>query len=409
MSNNNGTASAPSASSVTLNNGKTKVTAGVTDALKWEVTKGSSNFRFAVPGSSDYLYVTNTNNGVRVGTNASNTFNITDNFLCHESTGRYIGVYSDQDWRCYTTIHANIADTEVGFYKKVEAGNHSITIGTITGDGTIIPSETSGNSGDPVTITATPGTGYELTALYYNDTPIDITSTPYSFTMPDADVILTATFSKIDYNITVSGTNGTVTTLPFGTANYGDLVTVTATPNSGFKVYQVIYTPSGGTATDITSTANNGVYSFNMPAANVAVAVTFIENTDLYILGQMNGRDTYVPNVGTKMSYDGNEYTADVFITHAYGDFTFVTALANNNDAGAWNYLNNGLRYGSGASGDFWGIDSETQGWSAYNTEINLYHNSEKNFRLNPGVYTITVNKALNKPGLIVFISLRYK
>ena len=70
----------------------------------------------------------------------------------------------------------------------VAAGAHIITVGDITGEGTISASVPSQTSGETVTVTANPGTGYELTALAYNGTAIDITSTPYTFTMPDADV-----------------------------------------------------------------------------------------------------------------------------------------------------------------------------------------------------------------------------
>ena len=72
MSNNNGTSSAPSATAVTLNTDKTEITSNVAATLQWEVTVNNGSYQFGVSGTTDYLYCTATNNGVRVGSNANN-------------------------------------------------------------------------------------------------------------------------------------------------------------------------------------------------------------------------------------------------------------------------------------------------------------------------------------------------
>jgi hypothetical protein len=137
MSNNNGTSSAPSATDVTLNTGKDEITSEVASTLQWKVTvttsSGTRSYQFGVSGTSNYLYCTNTNNGVRVGTDSNNAFtyekdessssqNKTDYYLKNTATSRYIGVYDSQDWRCYTSIGANISKTHTAFYKKVSEG-----------------------------------------------------------------------------------------------------------------------------------------------------------------------------------------------------------------------------------------------------------------------------------------------
>lgn len=117
MSNNNGTSSAPAATSVSISSNKLAVVPS--ESIQWVFGKtASGDYQFQVSGTSNYLYATNTNNGIRVGTNTNNTFAIEDDFLFNIATSRYIGVYNTQDWRCYTTIHANINKTSIAFFVK---------------------------------------------------------------------------------------------------------------------------------------------------------------------------------------------------------------------------------------------------------------------------------------------------
>ena len=73
-----------------------------------------------------------------------------------------------------------------------------------------------------------------------------------------------------------SGSHGTVI-LNTDSAVIDDEITVTAKPDEGYAVDRIIYTPAGGAAVDITAAYDpaTGTASFNMPPANVAVAVFF--------------------------------------------------------------------------------------------------------------------------------------
>lgn|GEM_PF-1923729 len=408
MSNDNGTSAAPDATSVTLNSDKSKVTSGVTTALQWTVTNTDGTFNFTVPGSTDHLYCINNNNGVRVGSGENNSFNITENFLYNTGQKRYLGVYSSQDWRCYTTIHDNIKNTEVAFYKKVDLGAHSVTVGTITGEGTITPSSSSANAGDQITVTATPATGYELTALAYNGTAIDISSTPYTFTMPNADVTLTATFTASNYNIyrTITAQNSSDQggwignwnencTLPDGavgndyvvTSTYGKEIQFKAGNNEGYKILAENVTAKDANNNNIPLTVvsndNSGiVFKFNMPASDVTISAYFtFYQPDLYLMGNahdQNWQTTY------KMDYNssntGREYSIRTYFAADHGEFQFEA------DA---------TRYASGAVGEYWLIGEN--GDYEYSTEVPLYANSSKNYRVVPGIYDIYVNKDRNK------------
>ncbi len=130
LTNNSGTASAPSAATISLNDDKSEILGQVSDQWKWEVTVSDNGLQLNVPGSSDYLYCTNTNNGVRVGSNTNNVFTISEEgYLFNKATSRYIGVYKDKpDWRCYTSINNNIKDQSFAFFKYTDGGGGGTTV-----------------------------------------------------------------------------------------------------------------------------------------------------------------------------------------------------------------------------------------------------------------------------------------
>ena len=112
---NNGGTSTPVVVKVTPSNGTLSDPA---DTLKWNIGGTAGNYILYPEGTTaKWLYFTNSNNGVRIGTTAM-TFKVQNNYL-YSSNGRYLGVYNNQDWRCYTShTTANIANQELAFYVK---------------------------------------------------------------------------------------------------------------------------------------------------------------------------------------------------------------------------------------------------------------------------------------------------
>lgn len=115
----NGTSSAPTAVVVTVaNDGLTEEPAA---ELKWNISNTAGSLTIYPNGTTKkWLYCTNANNGVRVGTNSNKTFTIEGTYLKHTETSRYVGIYESQDWRCYTNKTGNIAGQTLKFYKYVE-------------------------------------------------------------------------------------------------------------------------------------------------------------------------------------------------------------------------------------------------------------------------------------------------
>ena len=267
----------------------------------------------------------------------------------------------------------------------VASSAHSITLTQPETGGTISSDKLRAEEGETVTVTATPATGYKLTALAYNDNAINITSTPYTFTMPDADVTLTATFTAINYNIyrTITAENPndqggwlgnwTNCTLPDEvqgtdyevTSTVGQTVQFKAGNNEGYKILASNVTAKDASNNNVpltvVSSDNSGItFSFTMPASAVTISAYFtFYQPDLYFLaGDLSNWDN-----GKLMTYDATaqQYSTRVFFADEYGYFRFRA----DNDT-----------YASGAEGDYWGLNGSTSGESA-----NLYKGSVKRYR----------------------------
>ena len=198
MSNDNGTSDAPTAVEVIVNGDK--LSEEPADNLKWNITNSSGSLTIYPNGStSTWLYCTDTNNGVRVGTNTNKTFTIdaTSGYLKHTGTPRYLGVYSSQDWRCYTSATTkNIANQTLKFYKYVKQSSEG------------------GGSGEPLpSLTANP------TSLNFGTKNIYLESEKQG---------------SLEIEITGQNLTGNVTAALSGTdATIFDLSQESFTPNSG--------------------------------------------------------------------------------------------------------------------------------------------------------------------------------
>ena len=124
MNNTNGTSYAPDGIIVSVSGDGSKLTADPDASLLWNIGGAENAYILHPDGDADsWLYCKTTNNGVRVGTEINNTFSIVGDYLYHNETGRYIGVYrTNPDWRCYTSIIDNIKNQSLGFYVLGQAG-----------------------------------------------------------------------------------------------------------------------------------------------------------------------------------------------------------------------------------------------------------------------------------------------
>ena len=190
------------------------------------------------------------------------------------ATGEVLDYWAYNDSSYHTgdpiTFSGNITLTAV-----TRAKDYAITVQEAA-HGSISTRETAHYS-DTVPIIVSPRSGYELDTLTYRidgyePVTIEASGHVYTFSMPDHDVILTATFRPLDYTVRGSlehgrfQVNGVAADAPV-TAHCDDWVSVI--PDPGYRVNNVSAVASDGRAIEV----EHGI--FTMPADDVNVTATF--------------------------------------------------------------------------------------------------------------------------------------
>jgi len=157
--------------------------------------------------------------------------------------------------------------------------SYTVTVGVSpSGSGTLTTNKATANYTDTVTLTPTPATGYQFSSWTKSPTNLSINNSN-QFSMPAQNVSVTANFTKISYLVTV-GSNpaagGTLTTNK-ANANYGDTVTLTATPATGYHFSSWTKSPS--------NLSINGSNQFTMPAQNVSVTANWAKTIVAVVAG----------------------------------------------------------------------------------------------------------------------------
>ena len=210
------------------------------------------------------------------------------------------------------------------FNVKVVAGDH----------GSVSTTSTTGTAGSDVRITATPAAGYmvDTANTYYvnagggRSDSVNVNGNVCTFNMPNNDVTVYINFKEAEtpdeptgttYSISrITSTNGTFV-VNANKADAGETVTITTSPNSGYKVSRVSVT--GATATKF---ADN-VYTFTMPAQNVTVSVTFERGDYTVSLTNYPYDDGYISLRSSGTTTSGNYAEGDEVTIYAFPDRGF--------------------------------------------------------------------------------------
>ena len=304
----------------------------------------------------------------------------------------------------YFTMPANNVEIEAVY----EAKKYTVTINGING------TQTGAGSnyiiGDRVNITATPNAGYNFTEWIVNSGGVSISSD--SFDMPDNNVVITAVYTAIEYDVSITGIHGTQSHTG-SKYKMGDTVSIQYIPNTGyeFDYWNVI---QGGV-----SVSGN---SFVMQASNVSIEIVYrLINYTLTING-VNGTQTgagsyvmggeveleAIPSIGWEFDeWQGHTFlnkdssttkltmpASDLTITAVYGIKKYTVTVNGGTGGGDKNY---GSTVDIAATPDVgyefvdWTVDSggilvSSNSFTMPNNDVRVTANFQ------PKQYTVTVN-----------------
>ena len=333
-------------------------------------TKTSSTLTFSwasVTNASSYdvkLWDNSTCTGDPVASDNVTTTSKTFEGLSAETT-YYCKVQSKGNGTTYCT-EGGITDAVSGTTEAASgyAITKSATNGTIAVTDGSDPI-TSAKENDDVYIAATPNTGYGFTSwdVYKTgesstkvtlETDDDSDNKTRKFTMPAYAVTVGATFTAINYAVTHSAaTNGSYTiqvgeasaTDANTTANYGQTITLTATPASD-AYYHSGWTVTGNVSGDPVEVTEN---TFTMPAEGVTVVATFAANNTI-TYNANDGSGSMAATVGHgAVNLRANAYTKDGYVFAGW-----ATSQANAN-AGTIAYAD-GAAYNLTADADLYAV-----------------------------------------------------
>ena len=194
----------------------------------------------------------------------------------------------------YYVRYKETGTSEASDYAEVKVALNSVTVVGGTGGGKYA-------AGASVTVKVAVPTGKTFASWTFRGVVLNTAQTTQekiTFTMPENDVVLTALFTDIVYDITVTG--GT-TSAP--TAKYQEEVTVTANapaPDTYFDKWEV--TGLDTTGMDLTKTE----IKFNMPAGNVTFKATYLRVTKYGIVIVDGTKDKEVAKAGETITITAN-------------------------------------------------------------------------------------------------------
>ena len=189
-------------------------------------------------------------------------------------------------------------------FKKTE---YTITV-TEPQNGAVVPSVTTANMGDEITLTITPATGYEIdeVTVMAGEDEVELDS-DYKFTMPASDVTVTVTFKAITYELEgVAFTterhwatyyNERDLALPLGMKAYvvdainGDATEITEIPYIPAGVGVLLYSETAGeNFTTVAYTGETDTYTTKLVGSNeaqeIAAGAGYVLYNNYFILSE---------------------------------------------------------------------------------------------------------------------------
>ena len=198
-------------------------------------------------------------------------------------------------------------------------------------------------AGGSLTFTATPNSGYTVNSWSVDGTVTQSGGTSFSLNNITANHTVNVTFTPLTFTITpAAGANGSILPSPAQTVNYGDSLTFTATPNTGYLV-------NSWTVDGTVAQAGGSTFTLNNITANHTVNVTFMPES-VISLAQVRINPTPTVQIPLLLAAQGDENSLA-------GSIIFNPALLGNpqmtlvSDDAAGMLLLNGSQVASGQLG----------------------------------------------------------
>lgn len=271
--------------------------------LKFYAKNSNTNLnQFRLIDSANNNYGSKNTSGLKVDLNTDYTTEKT-------SGNVYYVDYSDKP---YTITLTNPGENPPTF-KVTQGTQYSVTVDSNIENGKISVDNNNPYEGDTVTVEATPVSGYVLETVIFNNTPAKVVGNKATFTMPNEDVTVTATFRTAkEYKVTIANniTNGTVTANGNSktiTVTEGTPVKLVATPNDSYSFSSWSITPENGyTPEGSMTSATATIY----PTADITVSASFAQGTasaDHFLAwGESDSIGDWIVGTNTYSSTDEN-------------------------------------------------------------------------------------------------------
>lgn len=318
--------------------------------LKFYAKNTNSNAnQFRLIDSAQNTYGSDNSSGLKVDLNT--------NYTTTKSSGNtYYVDYSDKPY----TIRLTNPGKNPPQFVVTQGTQYSVTVAPDIENGTISVDKEKSYEGDTVNVTATPDSGYVLETVKFNGESAKVVGNTATFTMPNADVTVTATFRTAkEYKVTIANniTNGTVTANGSSkaiTVTEGTSVKLVADPASSYSFSSWSITPEDGyTAEGSMTSATATIY----PTADITVSASFAQGTasaDHFLAwGEGEKIEDWTDGAKTYSSTDGNGkkiYTADLnpslFKENTWYRFAVTKKIPSSNDrlnSGDLHYNYNGF------------------------------------------------------------------
>lgn len=271
--------------------------------LKFYAKKtNATDNQFRLIDSAKTDYGSNIQSGLKVNLNTYYTTTKSNGYTYHVD-------YSDKP---YTITLKNPGKNPPEF-KVTQGTQYSVTVDSNIANGTISVDKEKPYEGDTVTVTATPDSDYVLDTVKFNGESANVVGNKATFTMPNKNVTVTATFRTANkYTVTIASdiTNGTVTANGSSktvTVTEGTPVNLVADPASSYSFSSWSITPVNGyTADGSMTSATATIY----PTDNITVSASFAQGTasaDHFLAwGESDSIGDWIVGTNTYSSTDEN-------------------------------------------------------------------------------------------------------